>query len=307
METSFDPARAARFAERMLGALNGAALALMISIGHRTGLFDVMRDLAPAAPTRDRAAGRARRALRARVARRDGDRRRRRVRPRGRHVPPARPSTPPRSRAPRARTTSPPPPSGSRCSARVEDEIVELLRARRRRALLVLRPLPRGDGRGERPDRGGGAARAHPAARARAARALARGIDVLDVGCGSGRALARMAGAFPNSRFTGFDLSARARSRARASRRARSASRTCASRCATSRTLDAAGPLRPGHRLRRHPRPGAAGRRAREHRARAAPRRRLPDAGHRRHQPRARGRARTRSRPSSTRSRACTA
>ncbi len=37
--------------------------------------------------------------------------------------------------------------------------------------------------------------------------ALQQGIDVLDVGCGSGRALNIMALEYPNSRFTGFDLS----------------------------------------------------------------------------------------------------
>lgn len=36
---------------------------------------------------------------------------------------------------------------------------------------------------------------------------LAAGIDVLDVGCGSGRALILMAKTFPNSRFTGYDFS----------------------------------------------------------------------------------------------------
>jgi 2-polyprenyl-3-methyl-5-hydroxy-6-metoxy-1,4-benzoquinol methylase len=35
---------------------------------------------------------------------------------------------------------------------------------------------------------------------------LEQGIDVLDVGCGSGRALCRMAAEFPNSRFTGYDF-----------------------------------------------------------------------------------------------------
>jgi 2-polyprenyl-3-methyl-5-hydroxy-6-metoxy-1,4-benzoquinol methylase len=39
---------------------------------------------------------------------------------------------------------------------------------------------------------------------------LASGIEVLDVGCGRGRALARLATAFPRSRFTGYDLSAEA-------------------------------------------------------------------------------------------------
>ncbi len=35
-----------------------------------------------------------------------------------------------------------------------------------------------------------------------------RGITVLDVGCGSGRAVCALAQAFPNSRFTGYDLCA---------------------------------------------------------------------------------------------------
>ena len=37
--------------------------------------------------------------------------------------------------------------------------------------------------------------------------ALEAGVEVLDVGCGSGRALLTLARAFPRSRFTGFDLS----------------------------------------------------------------------------------------------------
>jgi cyclopropane fatty-acyl-phospholipid synthase-like methyltransferase len=36
---------------------------------------------------------------------------------------------------------------------------------------------------------------------------LNAGIDVLDVGCGSGHAINLMAQAFPNSRFTGYDFS----------------------------------------------------------------------------------------------------
>ncbi len=35
------------FAERFLGVLNAGMLALMTSIGHRTGLFDVMASLPP--------------------------------------------------------------------------------------------------------------------------------------------------------------------------------------------------------------------------------------------------------------------
>jgi 2-polyprenyl-3-methyl-5-hydroxy-6-metoxy-1,4-benzoquinol methylase len=40
--------------------------------------------------------------------------------------------------------------------------------------------------------------------------ALHQGIEVLDLGCGSGRALNKMAAAFPNSRFTGYDFSGEA-------------------------------------------------------------------------------------------------
>src|SRR5687767_15026458 len=35
------------FAQRVLGFVNGGAITLMISIGHRTGLFDTMAELAP--------------------------------------------------------------------------------------------------------------------------------------------------------------------------------------------------------------------------------------------------------------------
>jgi len=53
------------------------------------------------------------------------------------------------------------------------------------------------------------------------ATALARGIRVLDVGCGRGRILARLAGLFPNSRFAGMDLSEEAIRAARAEAAAR--------------------------------------------------------------------------------------
>ncbi len=40
-------AKADAFAEKMLGVINGGALSLMTSVGHRTGLFDVMSGLPP--------------------------------------------------------------------------------------------------------------------------------------------------------------------------------------------------------------------------------------------------------------------
>jgi 2-polyprenyl-3-methyl-5-hydroxy-6-metoxy-1,4-benzoquinol methylase len=45
---------------------------------------------------------------------------------------------------------------------------------------------------------------------------LVRGIDVLDVGCGRGRAIHRMASLFPRSRFVGMDISEEAIAAARA-------------------------------------------------------------------------------------------
>jgi hypothetical protein len=44
----FNDAQADAFAERMLETLNSAALALMISVGHRVKLFDVMARIHPA-------------------------------------------------------------------------------------------------------------------------------------------------------------------------------------------------------------------------------------------------------------------
>jgi 2-polyprenyl-3-methyl-5-hydroxy-6-metoxy-1,4-benzoquinol methylase len=46
--------------------------------------------------------------------------------------------------------------------------------------------------------------------------ALRQGIDVLDIGCGKGRAINLMAKTFPNSRFTGYDFSEEAIASARA-------------------------------------------------------------------------------------------
>jgi 2-polyprenyl-3-methyl-5-hydroxy-6-metoxy-1,4-benzoquinol methylase len=47
-QTDFDPAKAEAFAGRIVTALNDGALCLMMSIGHRTGLFDVLREAPPA-------------------------------------------------------------------------------------------------------------------------------------------------------------------------------------------------------------------------------------------------------------------
>jgi 2-polyprenyl-3-methyl-5-hydroxy-6-metoxy-1,4-benzoquinol methylase len=46
-DNRFNQARAEAFASRLLGALNDGALCLMMSIGHRTGLFDSLRGRPP--------------------------------------------------------------------------------------------------------------------------------------------------------------------------------------------------------------------------------------------------------------------
>jgi len=47
MSTELDQVKSEAFAEQMVGVLNNAAIALMTSIGHQTGLFDTMADLSP--------------------------------------------------------------------------------------------------------------------------------------------------------------------------------------------------------------------------------------------------------------------
>jgi hypothetical protein len=46
--TDYDPLKAEAFSGRLLEALNHGALCLMMSVGHRTGLFDVMSAAPPA-------------------------------------------------------------------------------------------------------------------------------------------------------------------------------------------------------------------------------------------------------------------
>jgi SAM-dependent methyltransferase len=48
MAEGFDANKRAAFEARLLDVQNGGAIALMVSIGHRTGLFDVMSELPPA-------------------------------------------------------------------------------------------------------------------------------------------------------------------------------------------------------------------------------------------------------------------
>ena len=208
------------FAERLLEIANHAGTALMISVGHRTGLFDTLAGLAPSTSHEiAEAAGLDERYVREWLAAMavggivlyDPVRERYRL--------------PPEHSAFLTRAATPDNLAvlmqyfavlGS-----VEDDVVRCFRegggvpySRFARfhevmaedsgqvvdGILVDRVLPLVPGLPER---------------------LAEGIDVLDVGCGSGRAMVRLAEEFPASRFTGIDFSAEAIERARAAARER--------------------------------------------------------------------------------------
>jgi 2-polyprenyl-3-methyl-5-hydroxy-6-metoxy-1,4-benzoquinol methylase len=203
------------FAERMIATLNGGAVALMLSLGHRTGLFDAMAELPPSSSGAiAAAAGLNERYVRewlgamvaADIVEIDPES--------GRYWLPAHHA---------AFLTRAATPDNIAVFAQyipllgqVEDEILACFHngggvpyeryarfhevmeedsAQTVVAALHEHILPLVPGIRERLD---------------------AGIDVLDVGCGSGRALISMAAAFPNSRFTGYDLSPVAIERARA-------------------------------------------------------------------------------------------
>jgi SAM-dependent methyltransferase len=213
--TSHDPQRADAFAERMTDVLNGGALALMISIGHRSGLFDVMHrmDFATSQEVAD-AAGLDERYVRewlgamATGAIVEVDPERGAFRLPAEHAVSLTRAARPANMAVTAQWIP--------LLARVEDEILECF------------------------ERGGGVPyssydRFHQVMAEESDQttvaalidwiiplvpggvtALEAGIDVLDVGCGAGRALNLLADTFPKSRFTGFDLSSEAIGAARA-------------------------------------------------------------------------------------------
>ena len=209
MDRAFDSNKASAFAERLLTILNHGALCLMISVGHRTGLFDTMRKMTSG--TSEEIATKAglneryvREWLGAMVTGRivEIDSATRRF------------SLAPEHAAFLTRTAGADniavfaqyiPLLGS-----VEDEIVQCFRkgggvpyAKFPRfhdvmaedsgqsvlSSLESHILPLVSGLGER---------------------LAQGIAVLDLGCGRGRIINRLAELYPKSRFTGIDLSSTA-------------------------------------------------------------------------------------------------
>jgi SAM-dependent methyltransferase len=212
---ALDSTRVDAFANRMAATLNDAFLAMMISIGHQTGLFDAMAKLPPA--TSDeiaRAAGLNERYVREWLAAvvtggivtYDPG-------PRTYVLPPEHAACLTRAAGAANLATSM---LFVSCVGAVEPEIVqcfrrgggvpyssygrfhEIMRAWSGQILdetLLDKTLPLVPGLLDR---------------------LQRGIDVLDVGCGSGHAINLMARAFPNSRFTGYDFSEEGLAAARA-------------------------------------------------------------------------------------------
>jgi len=203
--TTFDHAKSERFSERLMGYMNGAAVSLMTSIGHRTGLFDAMHGQAPA--TADEVARYA--TLHPRYVREWLD-----CMVTGGVVEydavTARYALPDEHAAWLARASAPNnigvlaqyfPQLGA-----VEDELVECFHNGGGVPYSSFKRF--GEIMAE--DSGQSVLSAlfvHilplvPGIEAR----LEAGIDVLDIGCGRGLALMLMAERYPNSRFTGYDL-----------------------------------------------------------------------------------------------------
>jgi ubiquinone/menaquinone biosynthesis C-methylase UbiE len=204
--TELDPGKTEEFAGRMVGLLNSSMLSLMTSVGHRTGLFDMMATLAPSTSAQvATAAGLDERYVRewlnamtvGRFVDYDAAT--------GTYV------LPPEHAASLTRAAGP----GNMANMAqftslmggVEDDIVECFRAgggvpyarfpkfqelmaemsgEVHEAALIEGELALVDGLTDR---------------------LREGIDVCDIGCGQGHAINLMAREFPNSRFTGLDFS----------------------------------------------------------------------------------------------------
>jgi ubiquinone/menaquinone biosynthesis C-methylase UbiE len=202
-----DPTAMAAFGEQIRTVMNNAFTALAVSIGHRSGLFDTMATLLPSTSEQiAAAAGLNERYVRewlgamvvGRIVRYDPMTRTYTLPPE--HAAWLTRAAGPRNLGPRFQFVG--------LLGGVESGIVACFRdggglpyaaydefsrvmadvsGARFDALLLSRVLPAVPGLVER---------------------LQSGIDVLDVGCGTGKAVQIMAEAFPNSRFTAFDFAA---------------------------------------------------------------------------------------------------
>jgi len=210
---NIDVQRSEAFGQRMLDLLNNAATALMLSVGHRTGLFDTLAGMEPATIEQiAEAAGLNERYVRewlgamttARIVE---------------HDPVAQTYWLPAEHAAMLTSDAGADNIAGTCQwlsvlGGVEDQIVECFRNgggvpyseyRRFHEVManescgtVVSPLrehilPLVPGLSDK---------------------LESGIDVLDVGCGAGQAMIHLAEAFPNSRFVGYDISEEAIERA---------------------------------------------------------------------------------------------
>ena len=199
-----------QFSEKTLQIINHAALALMMSIGHRTRLFDTMADLPPAtAGTIAEAAGLNERYVREWLGR-DGHGRHRRV-PRGLGLLPSAPGA---CRVPHARGE----PEQRRRDVAVGGRARQRrgrggrrLPARPRRAVQRVSALSHGDGGREPADRRRRPAEPHPAVVARAPSTSWAPVSTPSTSRAAAAAPScSLAETFPQSRFTGVDLSAEA-------------------------------------------------------------------------------------------------
>lgn len=194
------------FGERMVDVLNSGALALMLSVGHRTGLFDAMAEMPPATSTDiARKAGLDERYVRewlgamtvGNIVENNPERQTYYLPPE--HAASLCRESPTDNIAVFAQYI---PLLGS-----VEDDIVHCFRngggVPYERFERFHDVMAEDSGQSVVP-----ALETHilPLVPGLVER-LERGIRVLDVGCGRGRALNRLAGLFPRSRFTGYDLS----------------------------------------------------------------------------------------------------
>ena len=206
MNTTFNQAKADTFTNQMLTVLNHGAVALMTSIGHRTGLFDTMADLPPSTSGQiAHAAGLQERYVRewlgamvtGRIVEYDAT-------TETYALPPEHAASLTRAATPNnmAMFMQYIPLLGA-----VEDAIVECFR---HGGGVPYAAFPRFQHvMAEESSQTVAAALVDailPLAPSVIA-ALKNGIEVLDVGCGRGHALNMMAKAFPQSRFTGYDFS----------------------------------------------------------------------------------------------------
>ncbi len=205
-EKLFDQSKADAFAEQLLSIINHGALSLMISIGHRTQLFDVLEGLTPATSQQIAdAAGLNERYVRewlnamavARIVTYDPSHQ-------AYYLPPEHAAFLTRSAAPNNMAIYA---QYIPVLAGVEEQVIhcfqqgggvpyaefkrfhQVMAEESSQTVLVAleeQILPLVPGLRER---------------------LEQGIEVLDVGCGSGKALNMLARLFPRSRFTGYDLS----------------------------------------------------------------------------------------------------